>query len=54
MTGIESPSQSRKDAWTNDVPGIAGRDEIEPPALWFSVVGPGVQQGAGPVMVLVR
>jgi hypothetical protein len=31
-----------------------GRDGIEPPTLRFSVVGPGVQQGARPVMVLVR
>jgi hypothetical protein len=31
-----------------------GRDGIEPPTLRFSVLGAGVQQGAGPVTVLVR
>ena len=33
---------------------LVGRDGIEPPTLRFSVVGPGVQQGAGSVIVLVR
>jgi hypothetical protein len=53
MTGIEPPSQSDKDAWTNDVPGIARRDEIEPPALWFSVTGPDVQQCGDSVFALL-
>src|SRR6266536_3616073 len=37
-------------SWAN----LVGRDGIEPPTLRFSVLGPGVQQGAGPVTVLVR
>jgi hypothetical protein len=43
-------SPARPFTWAN----LVGRDGIEPPTLRFSVVGPGVQQGADPVMVLVR
>jgi hypothetical protein len=32
---------------------VVGRDGIEPPTLRFSVGGPGVQEGAEPVTVLV-
>jgi hypothetical protein len=32
---------------------MVGSDGIEPPTLRFSVVGPEVQQAAGPVTVLV-
>jgi hypothetical protein len=35
--------------WVN----LVGRDGIEPPTLRFSVGGPGVQEGAEPVTVLV-